>query len=210
MPVAAAGDARSTSVPPLLGPTSSPRSRRVTAPVPARPAAGLPASWRGRPTPVVQAPALLAGPKSQWPWARAQSMPTGFMEAATRPARSVFVLVLGTIAENIRTTAPIHDICGDTDCVPRGRRQHTDPSEDAGARRPRHALDVPLHAREFPRTFCEQSARHCAQLRLSMRPVTLNRPNSPGRCQFPGGQLRKKRAANCRGRGAQNVICAFR
>jgi hypothetical protein len=37
------------------------------------------------------------------------------MEAATRPAKRVFVLVLGTMAENIRMTAPTHEICGDTD-----------------------------------------------------------------------------------------------
>ena len=44
---------------------------------------------------------------------------TGFMEAASRPARRVFVLVLGTIAENIRMTTPIHEIPGDTDSVGR-------------------------------------------------------------------------------------------
>jgi hypothetical protein len=43
--------------------------------------------------------------------------PTGFIEAANRPARRVFVLVLGMIAENIRMTAPIHEISGDTDSV---------------------------------------------------------------------------------------------
>jgi hypothetical protein len=39
-----------------------------------------------------------------------QSIPTGFVEAATRPARRVFALVLGTMAENIRMAAPIHEI----------------------------------------------------------------------------------------------------
>jgi hypothetical protein len=55
--------------------------------------------------------ALLARPKSQWPCARAQCVPAGFMDAATRPATSVFSLVLGTIAENSRMTAPILEIC---------------------------------------------------------------------------------------------------
>jgi hypothetical protein len=39
------------------------------------------------------------------------------MEAAIRPARRVFVLVLGTMAENIKMTAPTHEISGDTDSV---------------------------------------------------------------------------------------------
>jgi hypothetical protein len=41
------------------------------------------------------------------------------MEAATMPPRSVFVFVFGTIAENIRMTAPIHEISGATDSVGR-------------------------------------------------------------------------------------------
>jgi hypothetical protein len=46
-------------------------------------------------------------------------MPTGFIETANKPASTIFVLVLGTIAENIRTTAPIHEICGAMDSVGR-------------------------------------------------------------------------------------------
>jgi hypothetical protein len=41
------------------------------------------------------------------------------MDAANTPARSVFDGVLGTMAENIRMMAPIHEICGATDSVRR-------------------------------------------------------------------------------------------
>ena len=50
--------------------------------------------------------------KSQVPRARAISMLTGFIDTAMRPAASVFAGVLGTIAANIRTTAPTHEISG--------------------------------------------------------------------------------------------------
>ena len=55
---------------------------------------------------------MLAGSKGQVPRARAISIATGFIETAIRPATSVFARVLGTIAANIRTTAPIHEISG--------------------------------------------------------------------------------------------------
>ena len=37
----------------------------------------------------------------------------GFIETARTPASSVFVGVLGTIAANISTTAPIHEMPGE-------------------------------------------------------------------------------------------------
>jgi hypothetical protein len=41
------------------------------------------------------------------------------MEAAIRPATRIFVRVFGTIAANIRMTAPIHEISGEMDSVGR-------------------------------------------------------------------------------------------
>ena len=57
---------------------------------------------------------LLVGPKSHVPRALAMSMPSGFIEAASSPAISVFPGVLGTMAANIRQEAPIQEIIGST------------------------------------------------------------------------------------------------
>ena len=51
--------------------------------------------------------------KFQIPLARAIHIAIGFMETATTPASSVLIGVLGTIAANISTTAPIHEIAGE-------------------------------------------------------------------------------------------------
>jgi hypothetical protein len=40
-------------------------------------------------------------------------MGAGFMDTATSPAMAVLAGVLGTIAANISTTAPIHEISGE-------------------------------------------------------------------------------------------------
>src|SRR3954454_12036249 len=58
--------------------------------------------------------ALLNGPKSQLPRALAISIAKGFMDTARRPAISVLIGELGTIAADIRTTAPIQLIIGET------------------------------------------------------------------------------------------------
>jgi hypothetical protein len=50
--------------------------------------------------------------KFQIPLARAIHIPMGFIATAMSPARKVFAGVLGTIAANISTTAPIHEIAG--------------------------------------------------------------------------------------------------
>ena len=52
------------------------------------------------------------GSKFQSPLARAIHIAIGFMETATNPAANVLAGVLGTIAANISTTAPIQEICG--------------------------------------------------------------------------------------------------
>jgi hypothetical protein len=51
--------------------------------------------------------------KFQVPFARAIHMEIGFMETATTPASKVLTGVLGTMAANISTMAPIQEIWGE-------------------------------------------------------------------------------------------------
>ena len=51
--------------------------------------------------------------KFQSPLALAIHIPIGFIDTARTPASSVFAGVLGTIAANISTTAPIHEMPGE-------------------------------------------------------------------------------------------------
>src|SRR5687767_1423558 len=53
-------------------------------------------------------------PKFQVPRALATSMARGFIEAESRPATRIFDGELGTMAANMSTTAPIHEIIGIT------------------------------------------------------------------------------------------------
>src|SRR5262245_65682944 len=50
------------------------------------------------------------------PRARAMSMPNGFIDTATVPAISIFRGDVGTIAADIRTIAPTHEISGSMVC----------------------------------------------------------------------------------------------
>lgn len=56
--------------------------------------------------------ASVADSKLHSPRARAISIEIGFIDTATTPASSVLPGVLGTIAANISTTAPIQEIPG--------------------------------------------------------------------------------------------------
>ena len=56
--------------------------------------------------------ASVAESKCQSPPARANNIAIGLMETATNPASRVFTGVLGTIAANISTTAPIQEMIG--------------------------------------------------------------------------------------------------
>ena len=57
--------------------------------------------------------ASVVASKFQSPLALAIHIAIGFIETARNPASSVFAGVLGTIAANISTTAPIHEIAGE-------------------------------------------------------------------------------------------------
>ena len=56
--------------------------------------------------------AFLVGPKSHIPRSRAMSIPSGFIEAASSPAITVFPGVLGTMAANSRQQTPTQEIIG--------------------------------------------------------------------------------------------------